>query len=195
MHVSTVLLKLWTSLNICMEERLERNIAKCQLWWHVFLSLILFYFWLPCVGFSLAPGEQGLFCSCGAWASHCSGWAQALGTFSSVAIARGLKVCGVWAQLFCGMWNLPRPGIEPVSSALQGGFLSTVSPGKSGMSCFVLFFDRASWHVGSQFPNQGLNLGHGSKSPESQPLGHQGTPHDGIFCKYFLLSFLYTLHF
>ena len=29
------------------------------------------------------------------------------------------------------MWNLPGPGIEPVSSALAGGFLSTVPPGKS----------------------------------------------------------------
>ena len=29
------------------------------------------------------------------------------------------------------MWNLPGPGIEPVSSTLAGGFLSTVPPGKS----------------------------------------------------------------
>ena len=29
---------------------------------------------------------------------------------------------------------------------------------------------------GSQFPNQGLNPGHGSESPESLPLGHQGNP-------------------
>ena len=29
------------------------------------------------------------------------------------------------------MWNLPRLGIEPVSSAFTGGFLSTVLPGKS----------------------------------------------------------------
>ena len=30
-----------------------------------------------------------------------------------------------------GMWNLPKPGIEPVSAALAGGFLSTAPPGKS----------------------------------------------------------------
>ena len=29
------------------------------------------------------------------------------------------------------MWNLPRPGIEPVSLALAGRFLSTVPPGKT----------------------------------------------------------------
>ena len=30
-----------------------------------------------------------------------------------------------------GMWDLPRSGIEPVSPALAGGFLSTAPPGKS----------------------------------------------------------------
>ena len=29
-----------------------------------------------------------------------------------------------------GMWNLPRPGIEPVSAVLQGRFLKTRPPGK-----------------------------------------------------------------
>ena len=29
------------------------------------------------------------------------------------------------------MWDLPGPGIKPVSRALAGGFLTTVPPGKS----------------------------------------------------------------
>ena len=29
------------------------------------------------------------------------------------------------------MWDLPGPGIEPVSPVLAGGFLTTVPPGKS----------------------------------------------------------------
>ena len=33
------------------------------------------------------------------------------------------------------LWDLPRPGTEPVSPALAGGFLSTVPPGKSP-GCF-----------------------------------------------------------
>ena len=33
-----------------------------------------------------------------------------------------------------GMWNLPKPGIEPASPTLAGGFLSPVPPGKS---CYV----------------------------------------------------------
>ena len=29
------------------------------------------------------------------------------------------------------MWDLPGPGLEPVSAALAGGFLTTALPGKS----------------------------------------------------------------
>ena len=38
---------------------------------------------------------------------------------------------------FSSMWNLPRPGIEPVSSASAGVFLTIGSPGKSLVSPFV----------------------------------------------------------
>ena len=41
-----------------------------------------------------------------------------------------LSSCGSWAQLLRGMWDLPRPGLEPVSPALAGGFLTTAPPGK-----------------------------------------------------------------
>ena len=84
---------------------------------------------------------------CSARASHCSGFscwgAQALGTWASVVVAHGLSSCGsqalecrlsscgARAQLLRGMWDLPRPGIEPLSPALAGGFLSTAPPGKS----------------------------------------------------------------
>ena len=43
---------------------------------------------------------------------------------------RRLSSCGSWAQLLCGMWDLPRPGLEPVSPALAGGFSTTAPPGK-----------------------------------------------------------------
>ena len=36
-------------------------------------------------------------------------------------------------------WDLPRPGIEPMSLALAGRFFTTVSPGKlPGDSCIVI---------------------------------------------------------
>ena len=43
---------------------------------------------------------------------------------------RRLSSCGSRAQLLCGIWDLPRPGLEPVSPALAGGFLTTEPPGK-----------------------------------------------------------------
>ena len=33
-------------------------------------------------------------------------------------------------QLLRGMWDLPRPGLEPVSPALAGRFSTTAPPGK-----------------------------------------------------------------
>ena len=43
---------------------------------------------------------------------------------------RRLSNCGSRAQLLCGMWVLPRPGLEPVSPALAGRFSTTAPPGK-----------------------------------------------------------------
>ena len=34
------------------------------------------------------------------------------------------------------MWGLPGPGLEPVSLALAGGFLTTAPPGKLPRFCF-----------------------------------------------------------
>ena len=74
-------------------------------------------------------------------ASRCG--ARALGARASVLVACGLSSCGsralerrrsscgAWAQLPRGMWDLPGPGIEPMSPALAGRFLTTAPPGKS----------------------------------------------------------------
>ena len=43
---------------------------------------------------------------------------------------RRLSSCGSWAQSLRGMWDLPRPGLEPVSPALAGRFPTTAPPGK-----------------------------------------------------------------
>ena len=41
-----------------------------------------------------------------------------------------LSSCGSRAQLLRGMWDPPRPGLEPVSPALAGRFSTTAPPGK-----------------------------------------------------------------
>ena len=43
---------------------------------------------------------------------------------------RRLSSCGSQAQLLRGMWDPPRPGLEPMSPALAGRFSTTASPGK-----------------------------------------------------------------
>ena len=55
---------------------------------------------------------------------------------------RRLSNCGSRTQLLCGMWDLPRPGLEPVSPALAGRLSTTVPPGKS---LCVDFKDFLAW--------------------------------------------------
>ena len=43
---------------------------------------------------------------------------------------RRLSSCGSRAQPPRGMWDPPRPGLEPVSPALAGRLSTTASPGK-----------------------------------------------------------------
>ena len=105
-------------------------------------------------GLSLvAASWGGATLGCGARASRCGGFsccgARALGVWASVVVACGLSSCGsralehrlgscgTRAQLLRGIWDLPGPGMEPVSPALAGGFLTTVLPGKP---LIVIFF-------------------------------------------------------
>ena len=57
---------------------------------------------------------------------------------------RRLSSCGSRAQPLRGMWDLPRPGLEPVSPALAGGFSTTAPPGKP-WTFFWYWFKRTSW--------------------------------------------------
>ena len=47
-----------------------------------------------------------------------------------------LSDCGSRAQPLRGMWDLPRPGLEPTSPALAGRFSTTVPPGKPSISFY-----------------------------------------------------------
>ena len=51
--------------------------------------------------------------------------ARALSSCGSRALEHRLSSCGPRAQLLCGMWDLSRSEIEPVSPALAGGFFTT----------------------------------------------------------------------
>ena len=84
--------------------------------------------------------------------SSCSEWGYSLLQCTSFSLrwlpllrstgsrGAGFSSCGTWAQLLRGMWDLPRPGIEPMSPALAGGFQSTVPPGKLSASFLKVTF-------------------------------------------------------
>ena len=51
--------------------------------------------------------------------------ARELSSCSSQAQEHRFSGCGTQAYLPCSMWDLPDPGIEPMSPALAGGYLMT----------------------------------------------------------------------
>ena len=55
-----------------------------------------------------------------------------------------LSSCGSRAYLLCSMWDLPRPGLEPVSPALASRLSTTAPPGKPPYS-FLLTFNYISF--------------------------------------------------
>ena len=74
-----------------------------------FIGLFIF----DCAGSSLllafaSCDKQRPLSSCCGQASQCSGF----------------SCCGAWAEL-PDMWDLPRPGMDPVSPALASGFIAT----------------------------------------------------------------------
>ena len=90
-----------------------------------------------CTGTSSSCGERGLLFIAVrglliAGASLVQHGLQARGLSSCVlqTLERRLSSCGAQAQLLRGMWDLPGPGLEPVSPALAGRFLTSVPPGK-----------------------------------------------------------------
>ena len=54
--------------------------------------------------------------------------------------SRSVHIEKVLISSHCGMWNLPRPGIKPVSPELAGRFVITGSPRKSGKLFFNVDF-------------------------------------------------------
>ena len=110
-----------------------------------FFKLIYFYFWL-CWVFVAVRGLSLVAASGGYSSLQCTGFslgwllllqsmgsrrACGLSSCGSWALEHRLSSCGTLVSLLFGTWDLPEPGIEPVSPALAGGFLTTAPPGKS----------------------------------------------------------------
>ena len=90
--------------------------------------------------------------SCARAFSSCSKWGPLLIavrgplTISASLVAenrlqtRRLSNCGSRAQSLRGMWDLPRPGLEPVIPAPAGRLSTTAPPGKPRQVCFKQHF-------------------------------------------------------
>ena len=121
-------------------------IVTCFLKKDLFFNFIFDWAGLRCfLRAFFSCGKRGLLSGRGAQASHWSGFsccgAQPLGMQASEAAVCGpsscgsralehwLSSCGTWPWLSWGTWDLPKPGIKPVSPAFAGGFFTTESSG------------------------------------------------------------------
>ena len=112
-----------------------------------FICVCIFFFFNLFILFLAVLGLRccaRAFSSCSEWATLCCG-AQAShrGGFSLLwsTSSRHLDFssCGSQALLFHGMWDLPRPGPEPMSPALAGRFPATAPPEKPCVCIYYRF--------------------------------------------------------
>ena len=121
---------------------------------HFFLFFNLFiYFWL-CWVFVSAQGLSPVAASGGHSSSRCAGLSLSRPLVAEHRLqTRRLSSCGSRAQSLCGMWDPPRPGLEPASPASAGRLPTTAPPGKppfifNTWNYFFIFL-ATTWLVGS----------------------------------------------
>ena len=104
-----------------------------------FFNLFIYLFWL-CWVFVSVRGLSLVVASRGHSSSRCAGLSlsRPLLLRSTGCRRAGSVVVAHGAQLLCGMWDLPGPGLEPVYPALAGRFSTTAPPGKPQNRCFDL---------------------------------------------------------
>ena len=99
----------------------ELPVEQGRFWVFIFLAVLGLH---CCVLASPSCAKWGLLSSCGAQASHRSGFSSCRAQSRCPAF----NSCGTCVQLPRSMWDPPRPGITSMSPALGGGFLSTKPP-------------------------------------------------------------------
>ena len=104
--------------------------------------LFIFYIFLAASG--LSYGMWGSFIAaqalrCGAGSSLWHGLLSSCGTQAPGHVGSVVAAVGLSCPMVC--WILvPRPGLEPVSPEMEGGFFTTGPPGKSLSSLLVPCF-------------------------------------------------------
>ena len=104
---------------------------------HLFFLINLFIF--GCIGSSLLHRLSLVVASGGYSSLRCAGflflWLLLMRSTGSRHAS--FSSCGTRAQLLRGMWDVPGPGLEPMSTALAGRFSTTAPPGKSPQAYFL----------------------------------------------------------
>ena len=80
------------------------------------------------------------FSSCGEWEPLFIAVRGPLTIAASLVAEHRLQTLRLSSCGSRGMWDLPRPGLEPVSPALAGRFSTTAPPGKPLCVCFNYYF-------------------------------------------------------
>ena len=122
------------------------------------LDFCFLFFFFKLLGFYLFMAVLGLrfcaraFSSCGKWGPLFIAVRGPLTIAASLVAEHRLQMrrlsnCGSRAQPLRGMWDLPRPGLKPVSPALASRFSTTAPPGKP----YVLDFYHVVGNTGFSF--------------------------------------------
>ena len=134
--------------------RKQTNRYKRQLFFFVCLFVLNFYLFMAVLGLRFCARA---FSSCGMRGPLFIAVRGPLTVVASLVAehrlqTRRLSSCGARAQLLRGMWDLPRPGLEPVSPALAGRLSTTAPPGKPPNASFAEVVVGTMW-----FWRQGQN--------------------------------------
>ena len=119
-------LKLFKNTQNRWEKKVRKKIGQLDMLSFFFNFYLLIYLFMAVLGLRFCARA---FSSCGKWGPLFIAVRGPLIIVASLVAEHRLSNCGSRAQLLRGMWDLPRPGLEPVSPALAGRFSTTAPPG------------------------------------------------------------------
>ena len=130
-------------LNVSDKDRYAHNQDTKQPWMLFFVVFfVCFYLFLAVLGLRFCARA---FCSCGKRGPLFIAVREPLTIAASLVVehrlqTRVLSSCGSRATELRGMWDLPKPGLEPVFPTLAGRFSTAAPPGNPGC---CIFFEKA----------------------------------------------------
>ena len=133
---------MYISQQSCLRDEVDNGTSLVRFLFFFFFNKFIYLFILAALGLHFCARA---FSSCGERGSLFIAVRGPL-TIAASPVAehrlqtRRLSSCGSRARLLPGMWDLPRPGLEPVSPALAGRFSTTAPPGKPCSLSYTTLF-------------------------------------------------------